>query len=663
MYRKFLISLILVCLITATAFSQSVTLDHVDGLTMDGYLDLDVPIVFHLRLTSGAENYDGITNGFTISSPDASWGTTLADTVYPMKTLFDGIFSINTFSTDGSGADTVGFGGTKFFGLGMGPSFDEVTYSITIGPLSSTEQGKIITLDSAFYPPTGTWKWAGPVAFPSWDGPHAFTVLPGDPPPYALAVAPDSFYFEQFVLIDDDTTHQGSFAVTQTENEDAIDFTATSMTSWLSIVSSDGTTPGDVVFETSKPGDTAGVYIGYIEVSSEQALNSPQTVQIIIELIDPPKYLVIDPTELNFTAIEGHANPASQLINVTELNNFNIDFEAVTNALWISINDPVGTTPDDVTVQINIDGFAPGNYVDTVTFLYDEDPQDGTRFYTLINLEVTENNLPVIAPITNYSIDECGSINALFSASDQDGDALDLWLDPLFDNMSFVDNGNNTGMFNFNPDFTQAGNYSLTLYASDNIDTVSFMFTIEVADCDVQLQTHATIVPSMLYAYFLHAIEPMTGTIYFGDFTNGEPVTDVDLSTILINGTITPTTASVEPSYTGFTGEVIKLEFDMNDFLNMYMPFFDTTIQQYTIDGSFHPTRSLFSVTGDVRLRGHLSGDFNLDGVVDIADLVATVNYFFNEGEPPQYILSIDMNHDGSIDIVDLQMIVYYLFD
>ena len=662
MIRKTLFCFFLIALLAPTAFSQSVSLDHVDGLNGSGYLDVNTPIVFHIRMTSGAENYDGITNGFTVSSPDASWGTTVADTVYPMKTIFDGIFSINTFSTDGLGADTVGFGGTKFFGLGMGPDFDEVTYTITIGPIAESESGKTITLDSAFYPPTGTWKWAGPVAFPSWDGPHVFTVQPGDPPPYELAVAPDSFYFSQ-LMNDNSTSHQGTFDVTQIGIEGSIDFTATPQNSWLQIVSADPSTPGDVTFSTTKPGDTAGVYIGYIEVSSEQALNSPQTVQVVVELIDPPKYLVVDPTMLNFSAIEGHADPSPQIINVTEQNNFNVDFEAVTNALWISLSDPAGTTPDDVTVQVNIDGVAPGNYVDTVYFQYDEDPQDGTQFYTLVNLDITENSQPVIAPITNYSIDECGSINAVFSASDQDGDLLTLWLDPIFDNMSFVDNNNNSGLFTFNPDFTQAGNYSLTLYATDNVDTVSFMFTIDVADCEVQVQTHAEIIPSMLYAYFLYAIEPMSGTIYFGDFTNGEPVTDVDLSTILINGTITPTAASVEPGYTGFTGEVIKLDFDMNDFLNIYMPFFDTTMQQYTIDGFFHPARSPFSVTGEVSLRGHLSGDFNLDGVVDITDLVATVNFFFNEGEAPQYLLSIDMNHDGSVDIADLMMIIYYLFD
>ena len=62
------------------------------------------------------------------------------------------------------------------FASGLPANFDEIAYSITIGPFAISEEGKHIVLDSAFYRPSGTWKWAGPEEFPSWDGPHNFLV-------------------------------------------------------------------------------------------------------------------------------------------------------------------------------------------------------------------------------------------------------------------------------------------------------------------------------------------------------------------------------------------------------------------------------------------------------------------------------------------------------
>ncbi|KAA3634387.1 MAG: T9SS C-terminal target domain-containing protein [Calditrichaeota bacterium] len=84
---------------------------------------------------------------------------------------------MNTFSVDGVASDTVGFGGASLFASGIPANTDEVAYTITIGPLSNADHGKTICLDSSWYEPTGVWKWAGPDATPSWDGPHCFTVV------------------------------------------------------------------------------------------------------------------------------------------------------------------------------------------------------------------------------------------------------------------------------------------------------------------------------------------------------------------------------------------------------------------------------------------------------------------------------------------------------
>ena len=57
------------------------------------------------------------------------------------------------------------------------------------------------------------------------------------------------------------------------------------------------------------------------------------------------------------------------------------------------------------------------------------------------------------------------------------------------------------------------------------------------------------------------------------------------------------------------------------------------------------------------------SGDTNMDGTVNIADLTSIVSYLFASGNPPMPDLCIgDLNADGGVNIADLTYIVAYLF-
>lgn len=175
----------LVVLCFGQAFSQSISLDNVDGLygtSTDSLIADDAtPIVFSIRLTNNADYHSGITNGYEISSEDgATWGGTIADTLTISPTwfsMFDFYRGPLIINADGQLADTVAFVGVRgMTGTGFIPDFDQVMYTITIGPLAKTDHGKHICLDSTFYAPTGYWKWASVTAYPSWDGPHCYTL-------------------------------------------------------------------------------------------------------------------------------------------------------------------------------------------------------------------------------------------------------------------------------------------------------------------------------------------------------------------------------------------------------------------------------------------------------------------------------------------------------
>lgn len=161
---------------------RNVTLDHVDGSPAAGRISAGTEVVFHMRLknTSGLKA-KGITNGFRIYSTDgATWSTSTADTTGTItRDDFDLILSINYFNVTGAGADTVGFGGAVVTGPGLADGFDDIAYTITIGPINESFVGKHVCVDSSYYPPSGSWMWAfGTESHrPGWNGPHCFEVV------------------------------------------------------------------------------------------------------------------------------------------------------------------------------------------------------------------------------------------------------------------------------------------------------------------------------------------------------------------------------------------------------------------------------------------------------------------------------------------------------
>ncbi|MEA1899885.1 MAG: Ig-like domain-containing protein, partial [Thermodesulfobacteriota bacterium] len=90
---------------------------------------------------------------------------------------------------------------------------------------------------------------------------------------------------------------------------------------------------------------------------------------------------------------------------------------------------------------------------------------------------------PKLAHIVDKKVDEGQTLNFTVSATDHDNDFLTLTPSNLPDDASFTDNGNGTGTFTWNTDFTDDGNYpGVTFTASDgNIaddDTETITITV-----------------------------------------------------------------------------------------------------------------------------------------------------------------------------------------
>ncbi len=160
----------------------SLSLDHVEGLSSEGTIEPGVPTTFHIRLSNNS-GYDiiGSTNGFRVYSPTGiDWHTTVATFTETVdNTIYDGGQYVNEFSMDALGSDTVGFGGFRMFKAGIPNGFDDIVWTIQIGPVDALFDGQQICLDTCFYYPINEWMWSttAGMSYPTWDGPHCYTIV------------------------------------------------------------------------------------------------------------------------------------------------------------------------------------------------------------------------------------------------------------------------------------------------------------------------------------------------------------------------------------------------------------------------------------------------------------------------------------------------------
>jgi hypothetical protein len=171
----------------------------------------------------------------------------------------------------------------------------------------------------------------------------------------------------------------------------------------------------------------------------------------------------------------------------------------------------------------------------------------------------------------------------------------------------------------------------------------------------------STIEPDLMQLPLQGAPFTEMATVRLGNLQDGYAAGDIDPASVLVNATIVPTTWEVLPSHPDFDGEVFQVTLPVEDFLITYGLLLDTTVQIHNASGEYND-QSSFSVDGTVTIVGHITGDMNDDGAVNIVDLTYFVDYLFRGGPPPLIMETADLNRDGNVNIADLTQIVDYLF-
>jgi Viral BACON domain len=370
---KLLVAMLLLILASATGvFAQAISVDNVAPAISATEVPTNQLLTISLRFNNNTANaINGSSNGYRIYSPSsATWTTTTIDTVANAsasgwgKAQFDGGILFNSFGVDGAGEDTVGAGGFALFGTGAAVGYNNIPFTVKIGPIPNNFHNGTICIDSSYYPPGGDWIWSDPngSVTPSWAGPYCYTIKDPNAPTTKNIVLSRST-IELTIL---EGTNPGNETFNITSDAAPIALTITDNQTWMSVSPGSGTTPqlATVSFTTSAlaPGD----YNGTITVAGADAANSPRTVSVILHVTPLPSNLVVTTGPLSFTATQGGSNPTNQNISINT-DNDPLSYTITDNQAWLSVAPAAGTTPGNPAVSVNIAGLTAGPYSGTIT--------------------------------------------------------------------------------------------------------------------------------------------------------------------------------------------------------------------------------------------------------------------------------------------------------
>jgi len=191
-----------------------------------------------------------------------------------------------------------------------------------------------------------------------------FNVTPADLP--TLAVAPGSLAF----VGQAGGTSPASQTVITSSSKAAINYTvsAVSKGGWLSAAANTGATPGSLKITASPSGMAAGTYTGTVILTSPDAANASQAVDVSFTVTAATlPTLNILPATLSYTAHAGEVTQAPQVVNINA-GSAPIKYTTSTaSASWLHATPANGSAPGFMNISVAPAGLAPGTYTGAVT--------------------------------------------------------------------------------------------------------------------------------------------------------------------------------------------------------------------------------------------------------------------------------------------------------
>jgi uncharacterized protein (TIGR03437 family) len=184
----------------------------------------------------------------------------------------------------------------------------------------------------------------------------------------------------------------------------ALNFTAAASTTdgnaWLTVTPQTGTTPVTLQVGLAALASTlpAGPYSGTVTITSANASGSPISIPVALTVV-PPQTFTASPTSLSFSYTVGLTVPQAQSFQISAGGAAPFTVTTPSSAAWLQVSPTSGTTPATLSVSVNTQGLAAGNYTATITINSPYSPAAAAASVT-VNLTVTAINAKLLA-ITN----------------------------------------------------------------------------------------------------------------------------------------------------------------------------------------------------------------------------------------------------------------------
>jgi len=232
--------------------------------------------------------------------------------------------------------------------------------------------------------------------------------LEKEPPP-KIEVTPESLSFST----KEGSTNLSSQTITvKNEGQGTLNYTISDDASWLNINPKSGiceqsTTKSHTV-SIDISGLSQGTYNGTITISDPKAKNSPQTVNVSLNISkQSPPQIWVSTSSLSFSAKEGGANPSSKSFSVKNSSEGTLSYSISDDASWLSVSPSSGSSKGGTkshAASINISGLSAGTYKATITI---SDPNASNSPQTIsVTLTINQQSPPQIWTNTkNFSFE------------------------------------------------------------------------------------------------------------------------------------------------------------------------------------------------------------------------------------------------------------------
>ena len=197
------------------------------------------------------------------------------------------------------------------------------------------------------------------------------TLIIAPPPPPAIVLSPTSLAFS---AIQGGSNPASKTLGISNGGAGTLAWTATAdatAPAWLSVSPASGTGARTLTVSANISSLAAGTYTKSITIAATGASNTPQTVTVTLTIATPPPpAIVLSPTSLAFSAIQGGSNPASKTLGISNGGAGTLAWTATADATapaWLSVSPASGTGARTLTVSANISSLAAGTYTKSIT--------------------------------------------------------------------------------------------------------------------------------------------------------------------------------------------------------------------------------------------------------------------------------------------------------